>query len=292
MVSVADSTPEFAQRREAPARAVVEVHGGPGRATVAGLAELWRFRDVLGAFAVRSVKVRYKQAAIGIGWAVLQPVVSALLFTVFLGRLVKIGSENLPYVLFALAGTVCWNYFSTTLTGANESLITDQAMLRKVYFPREVLPLAAVLAGLVDFVPALATLGVAALVEGYMPALTWLALPLPLLLLALPALGIGLALASLNVYYRDVRYVLPFFVQLGLFASPVVFSAAKVPAPWRTFYLALDPPASAIDTMRRALLHHTWPQATSLAALAVSLLLIALGYLLFKRLERGFADRI
>jgi lipopolysaccharide transport system permease protein len=272
---------------------IVEIHGGHGSASIASLRELRRFRDVLGAFVLRHVKVKYKQAALGVGWAVVQPVASALLFAVFLGHYAHIGSEGVSYVVFALAGTVAWSYFSSAAGQSMESLVADQTLLRKVYFPREILPLAAVIAALVDFLPALATVLVAAAIAGIGPSLAWLALPLPLLLLALTALGLGFALSAVNVYYRDVRYVLPFLLQLGLFASPVVFSLSVVPEPWRTVYAALNPVAAAIDGLRRTIIHQTWPDMTqTLLALGWATLLVGGGYWLFKRLERGFSDRI
>ncbi len=211
-----------------PPRTVLEIEGGPGGITRDSLRELWQFREVLLAFAQRQVKVKYKQAAIGIGWAVLQPVLAALLFALFFGRFVKVPSEGVPYIVFALAGMVAWGYFSTAVTNSMESIVSDQVMLRKVYFPREIFPIAAVGAALVDLLPGLVTLLVATLAYGITPDAAWLALPLPLLLLILPALALGLALSSLNVYYRDVRYVLPFTLQLALFATPVVYSLTAI----------------------------------------------------------------
>ncbi|HET7572548.1 MAG TPA: ABC transporter permease [Gaiellaceae bacterium] len=273
--------------------ALVEIHGGRGRADLEALRELWRFREVVGAFVKRQVLVKYKQAFVGIGWAVVQPIVGALLFALFLGRFTHIGSEGVPYVVFVLAGTSSWSFFSGATSNSMESVVRDQTLLRKVYFPREILPLTAVLAALVDFAPALGTVVAATLLTGIAPALTWLALPLPLLLLTLTALGIGLAISGLNVYYRDVRYLLPFLIQLGLFSSPVIFSLDVVPERWRLLYGAINPAASAIDDMRRLLIHHTWPQpGMNALALAWALLLVAGGYWLFKRLERGFADRV
>ncbi len=272
---------------------VLEVQGGPGGVRRDSLRELWQFREVLLAFVLRAVKVKYKQAAIGIGWAVLQPVLAALLFALFFGRFVKVPSEGAPYVVFALAGMVAWNYFSNAVSNSMESIVADQVMLRKVYFPREIFPLAAAGAALVDFLPGLATLVAASFGFGLTPHLSWLALPVPLLLLVVPATALGLALSSLNVYYRDVRYVLPFTLQLALFATPVVYSLSAVPETWRTPYAVLNPVAAAIDALRRIVLHGAWPSGgITAAAFAWSLLLLACSYVLFKRLERGFSDRI
>lgn len=278
--------------RERP-RSELIIEGGSGRASISSLLELWQFRDVLSAFAVRHVKVKYKQAVVGIGWAVVQPVVAALLFALFLGRFAKIGSEGVPYIVFVLAGTACWTCFSTAAASAVESLVADQTLLRKVYFPREVLPTASVLAALVDFAPALATVVVAAAIYGIYPSIVWLALPVPIVLLTLSALAFGLGLSGLNVYYRDIRYVLPFVLQLGLFVSPVVFSTQVVPPRWRLLYESLNPVAAAIEAMRRVVVHHLWPawEPTLFAFLWLAVLLFA-AYSLFKRLERGFADRV
>jgi lipopolysaccharide transport system permease protein len=276
--------------REKP---LLEVAGGPGGLSAESLRELWVFREVLGAFVVRQVKVKYKQAAIGVGWAVVQPILAAALFSLFLGRLANVESEGAPYLLFALAGMAAWTYFSGSAGTAMDSLITDQALLRKVYFPREVLPLAAVGAGLVDFAPALATLLIGSLVYGIAPSVAWLALPLPVVLLAAAAAAVGLGLSALNVYYRDVRYALPFVLQLGLFASPVVYPLSAVPGTWRTVYAILNPVAAAIDALRRIVIHRTWPDfAVTFAAIGWALLLGLAAYYLFKRLERGFSDRV
>jgi len=271
---------------------LVEIRSGRGHASLQELREIYRFREVLSAFVIRLVKVKYKQAAIGFGWSFLQPIASAALFALFMGRFAKLSSEGVPYILFALCGTACWSYFSTALTNAMESVVREASLIRKVYFPRELLPLSSVLAALVDFAPAVLTVLVASVIQGTTPGIEWLALPLSLLILALTALGLGLGLSGLNVYYRDFRYALPFLVQMGLFASPVVYSLATVPARWRTPYAILNPVAASIDGVRREVLHHQWPSLTITGgALLWSLLLVLGGYALFKRLERGFADR-
>lgn len=275
------------------AKPEVVVEGGRGRLRASTLRELWSFRDVLSAFVVRQVKVKYKQAVIGVGWALVQPVAAALLFSVFLGRVTHLPSEGVSYLLFALAGMVAWTYFSGTGGTAMESLVADQVLLRKVYFPREVLPLAAVIAGVVDLVPGLATLVVAALVSGIAPTPAWLLLPAPVLLLVLSAAAFGLAVSALNVYYRDIRYALPFLLQLGLFASPVVYSLDAVPHRFRLVYATLNPVAAAIDGLRRIVLHGDAPAAsTTLSALAFATVALLLAYSLFKRLERDFSDRV
>lgn len=271
----------------------IVIRGGPGRLRVDSLHDLWSFREVLAAFVTRQVKVKYRQAAVGIGWAVLQPVLTAALFALFLGRLAHVPSDGAPYLLFALAGLVAWSYFSTASTTAIDSLVTDQALVRKVYFPREVPPLAALGAALVDLVPAIGVLVLVAILFGVRPNLTWVGVLAPTVLLALSAAALSIPLAAVNVYYRDVRYALPFVLQLGLFVSPVIYPLTLVPARWRTVYTVGNPVAAAIDGFRRTIVHGSWPDpvTTSLATLW-ALTLLAAGFWVFKRLERSFADRL
>ncbi len=273
--------------------AVVEITGGPGRLTTATVAELWAFREVLWAFLVRQLKVRYKQAAVGVAWAALQPVLAAVLFAIFLGRYANIASEGVPYLLFALAGMVAWTYFSSAAASGSESLVANQSLLRKLYFPREVLPLAAVGAASLDLGIGVGVLAVAAALYGIWPELPWVALPLPLLVAFVAASAFAVGLSALNVYYRDVRHALPFVLQVGLFATPVVYSLDVIPAAWREWYAIANPVAAAVDGVRRIVVHGTWPDlSTTLGALAWSAVLLVVAYALFKRLERGFADRV
>ena len=275
-----------------PEKPVLEVVGGHGRLSRESLRELWHFRSVQWAFVQRQLKVRYKQAVVGAGWVVLQPLIASAIFALFLGRYARISSEGVPYFLFALAGMAGWGYFSSAASTGADSLVGNQNLLRKIYFPREILPLTAVFSGLVDLVISLGVLVVATFLYGIGPAVSWIALPLPALILVLFAGAVGLGLSSLNIYYRDVRYVLPFLLQLGLFASPIAYPLSKVPGSWRQIYAVLNPIAAAVDGIRRIVVHGQWPVATTtFGALAWSLVLFLLGFALFKRLERGFSDR-
>lgn len=257
------------------------------------LGEAWAFRDVMVAFASRQVRVRYKQAAIGLAWVVVQPLIATLLLTLVLGHLSHVSGEGAPYLLFALCGMVAWGFFSQALTLGSDSVVTDAPLLRKVYFPREVLPIAAIVAALVDLAPSFALLLVFELAYGKPPTLQWLALPLIPVVLAIGALAYILLPAALNVFYRDVKYVLPFIVQIGLFASPVVYSLQEISQPIRSIFIILNPAACAIDGLRRILLHHQWPQPDLTAAcVGWSLLLATFTYYLFKKLEQSFADRV
>jgi ABC-type polysaccharide/polyol phosphate export permease len=272
---------------------VLEVTGGPGRLTRESFRELWQFREVQLAFAARQLKVRYKQALVGAGWVVLQPLLAAGIFALFLGRYANVPSEGVPYFLLALAGMAVWSYFTGAVNTGADSLVANQGLLRKIFFPREILPLTPVLSGIVDLAIALGVLIVATLAYGIGPALAWLALPVPMLIVIVFAAACALGLSSLNVYYRDVRYVLPFVLQLGLFASPIAYPLSLIPSEWRELYAIANPIGATVDALRRIVLHRTWPDLSmTVGALAWSLVLLALASLLFKRLERGFADRV
>ena len=255
--------------------------------------ELWEYREVLFAFVVRHLKVRYKQAAIGVGWSILQPLLASLVFALFLGRFAHLPSEGAPYFVFVLAGMVLWTFFATALGTSAESLIRDSSMVRKVYFPRQILPLSAVGAALLDVPAALVILVGAVLLNGGRPSLTWLLLPLPVLIVLLAATGLGLAASALNVFYRDVRHALPFLLQVMLYSSPVIYSLDVVPSNWRAVYEVFNPIAIAVDDMRRVLLHGTWPELwINVAAVAWLAVILVAGSWLFRSLERDFADRL
>lgn len=275
------------------ARVWAEIDSRPRSISRAAADDVWGGRHILKALALRQIKARYKQASIGIGWAVLRPVITAALFAAFVGHVVKIQSEGAPYMLFAMTGTVLWTFASTAIAAASEGVVTEAGLLRKIYFPREILPIAANLATMVDLVPSLAVLLVAAMFQGRPPGLAWLALPIPLALVVLATLGVGIALSALNVFYRDVRHILGFVMQLGLFATPVVYSLQAIPSRWRLAYGVANPVAAAIDGTRRIVLHGQAPDWTMTGlAIAWSVVVLLAGTALFLRLERGFADRV
>jgi lipopolysaccharide transport system permease protein len=263
------------------------------RLSIENVRELWSYREVFLAFAIRHFKIRYKQAAIGVGWSLVQPIFAAALFALFLGRFAHLSGEGRPYFLFALAGLVPWTFFSVALSSSAESLIRDASMVRKVYFPREILPLSAVAAALADLPAALLVLLALDLATGGRPSLMWLLIPLPIFLLLLTASALGLILSALNVYYRDIRHALPFLLQVILFSSPVIYSLDIVPARWRPLYEAVNPIAAAIEDLRRIVLHNTWPDPlVNLWALASLLILLVIGYYVFLSLQRDFADHL
>jgi len=264
----------------------------PGRGWLGlGARELLRYRD-LGYFLVwRDLKVRYKQTAFGAAWAVLQPVLLMLVFTAFLGRIEGIGSAGIPYPLFALAGLVPWMLFSQSLNGASNSLVNNQNLVSKVYFPRLLLPIAAVASFLVDFLVAAVVLLIAMLIFGRVPPPTFLLVPLLGILAVTAALAVGLWLAAINVRYRDVKYAIPFVIQLWLFASPVAYSSELVPGQLRVVFL-LNPMTGVIDAFRWASLGGPRPDVAIAASVAVTLAVLIGGIAYFRWFERTFADTI
>jgi lipopolysaccharide transport system permease protein len=253
------------------------------------VSELWEYRELVYFLIWRDVKVRYKQTALGAAWAVLQPLATMLVFSLIFGRLARVPSDGIPYPLFSLAALVPWTFFVNGLSQASTSVVVNQQLVTKVYVPRLALPLATVLAGLVDLAIAALVLFVALLGYRRLPSLEvlWLA-PLSLLATA-AALGAGLWLAALNVRYRDVKYVVPFLTQLWLFVTPVVYPASLVPAPWRVLF-ALNPMVGVVEGFRWALFGGAAPDRLIACSCAGALVLLWTGAMYFRRVERSFAD--
>jgi ABC-type polysaccharide/polyol phosphate export permease len=269
------------------------IEGGPRPRIRQALRELWGFRGTVLAFAERDVRVKYKQAVLGVAWAVIQPLAFMAIFTIALGRLANVPGGGAPYAAFALSALVPWTFLQTAVNFGANALLTDAALVRKVYFPREVPVLGAVLSGAVDFGIGLALFAILGPFLGARPSFTWLLAPVLGLVLALLAAGVGLALGALNVYYRDFRYALPFALQLWLFASPVAYPLSVIPEEWRTLYVTLNPAAGVLDGFRRILALGHLPDPTLLgASFAGSLIVAILGYRIFKSLEPNFADII
>lgn len=239
---------------------------------------------------LRNLKVRYKQTVLGAAWALLQPLLTMVLFSLIFGRLARLGSDGLPYPVFALAALVPWTYFANALTQAGNSLVDQHQLLTKVYFPRLLLPLAAVIAGLVDLAIAFVLLLVVLAWYGITPSPRLLAVPAFALLAATSALAPGIWLAALNVRYRDVRYVIPFLVQIWLFATPVAYSSGLVPARWRVLY-HLNPMAGVVEGFRWMVAPHALAQGDGLlVAVAVVTTWLTAGLYFFRRMEHSFAD--
>jgi lipopolysaccharide transport system permease protein len=256
------------------------------------LRELWAARELVYFLVWRDVKVRYKQTALGVSWAVLQPLLTVFVFTLFFNRVAKISSGTLPYPIFSLAGLVPWLFFANAVTVSSSSLVTSANVLTKIYFPRLAIPLATTLSGTPDFLIGLALLLVVMPFYGVVPAVTIVALPLLFLMVLASALGVSLWLSALNVLYRDVRYVVPLAVQLWLLATPIAYPASGLHSPWNVL-LGLNPMAGAVETFRWAVVGGAAP-AVGMVALsaAVALVLVVSGVYYFRAMERRFADVI
>lgn len=254
--------------------------------------ELWAYRELLGFLAWRDLKVRYKQTAIGVAWAVLQPLAMMAVFTVFFGKLARLPSDSLPYPLFALAALLPWGLFARVLAASSDSLVRDQRLVSKVYFPRLIVPLSSSLAALVDFVVSFLLLLVFMAIYRLAPGPQLLLLPALTLLLLITALGVGFWLSALNVEFRDVQHTLPFLTQLWFFLTPVVYPASLVPEPYRAFY-AINPMVGVVEGFRWSLLGTSPPaSSTFIVSSVVAVGLLVSGLLYFRSRERSFADNL
>jgi len=256
------------------------------------LADLWEYRELTLFLTWRDISVRYKQTALGASWALIQPFMTMVVFSVFFGRLGKIPSDGLPYPLFAFCALLPWQLFANSLAEAGNSLVSNQALITKVYFPRLVIPISATLSGLVDFAIAFVLLVAMMVFFQVTPTAAVWTLPLFLLLALVTALGAGLWLSALNVQYRDVRYTIPFLIQFWLFATPIAYPSTLVPEAWRALY-GLNPMAGVVEGFRWALLGSGHAPGPMLAvSVAASLVMLVSGLAYFTRMERTFADRV
>jgi lipopolysaccharide transport system permease protein len=265
-----------------PVRGWLEVH----------LKELWDYRELLYFLVWRDVKVRYKQTAVGVLWVILQPLMTMGAFSIFFGRLAKLPSQGLPYPVFYFSALVPWSYFAQSLSSCTSILVANQGVITKVYFPRLVLPLAAVSSGLVDCTIGLAVMITLTLSFGIRPPATVVLLPLLLLLAMLTALGVGLWTSALNALYRDVASIISFTVQFWMLASPVAYSSSLVPMRWRWLY-ELNPMACVIDGFRWALTGHGQPPGLMMfVSVALVIILLIGGLVFFRRMEGAIVDRV
>ena len=256
------------------------------------LGELWSYRELLYFLVWRDVKVRYKQTALGAAWAIIQPLFTMLIFSLFFGRLAKVPSDGVPYPVFSFAALVPWTFFATALTNASNSLIGSANLITKVYFPRLTMPVASVLSGLVDFALAFVVLLGMMVWYGVLPTAQILWLPVLVVLSVITALAAGIWLGAVNVKYRDVRYAVPFLVQLWMFATPVAYPSSLLPEQWRAVY-ALNPMVGVIEGFRWALLGtDTRPGPMLAVSSAAAVLLLVASVLYFRRVERHFADLV
>ncbi|MFG0262608.1 MAG: ABC transporter permease [Novipirellula sp. JB048] len=254
------------------------------------LGELWEYRELLYFLTWRDIKVRYKQTLLGAAWAIIQPLSTMVVFTLFFGKLAKIPSDGVPYPIFSFAALVPWTFFANAVAASSNSLVQGSNLLKKVYFPRLALPISTVLGGIVDFALAFSVLLLMMLYFGILPSWNILVLPFLLLLAFMTSLGVGLWLSAMNVRYRDIRYVLPFIVQLWMFATPVVYPSSMLEQPWRTLY-GINPMVGVVEGFRWALAGtDTAPGPMIAVSTVVSILILISGAFYFRRMEKSFAD--
>ena len=255
------------------------------------LAELWEYRELLYFLTWRDLKVRYKQMALGAAWAVLQPFLTMVVFSLFFGRLAKMPSDGIPYPLFSFAALLPWNYFAQSLTQASNSLVGNANLIRKVYFPRLIIPIANVFTGIVDFAIAFIVLIGLMIYYGIPFSVRLIWLPSFLLLALTTALGTGMWLSALNVQYRDVRYIMPFLIQLWMFVTPIIYPSSLILTKWRWIF-ALNPLTGIIEGYRASLLGKRFDWITLGISSIITLALFVYSAYAFRRMEKSFSDII
>jgi len=289
----ATSSPAAAEQRSGKGafegtQILIEANGSPLKL---GFGEVWRYRELLYFLTWRDIKLRYRQTFLGATWAIIQPLFTMLLFTVFFGRLVRVPSDNIPYPLFAYAGLLPWTFLANAILNSANSLVGNTSLITKVYFPRVIIPAAPVLAGLVDLAVAFVLL--IPMLIYYQAGVTWrlLLLPVFIVMTTLLAFGCGILAAALNVRFRDVRYTLPFLIQLWLFASPVIYPASIIPLKWQWLF-GLNPLNGIIEGFRSSLFGRPFHWSTITLAFAISILTVIFSASFFSRVEDSFADVI
>lgn len=254
------------------------------------LNELWQYRELLYIFTWRDIKVRYKQTVLGVIWVLFQPIVTTGIFSIFFGKIAKLPSDNLPYPLFVLSGLIIWNFFANGLSSSSQSLVIHESLIKKAYFPRIILPLSAVITTGVDFLIVLPVLFAAIFIFGYSPhPAGLLLLPVLFIVLFLTTSGLGLLLSAINVKYRDVRFILPFFIQIGLFLSPVIYPISAI-YDFRKWILMVNPLTGVIEVNRQLIsgVIINWPQLGLSFFIALTVFLV--GFYYFRKTENLFAD--
>jgi homopolymeric O-antigen transport system permease protein len=257
------------------------------------LDELWEYRELLYFLTWRDIKVRYKQTVLGAAWAIIQPFMTMVVFSLFFGKLAKVPSDNIPYPIFAYTGLVPWTFFANGLSQSSNSLVGSSNLIKKVYFPRLIIPISGVVGGLPDFcISFIVLIGMMFYYHLYPSLISILFLPLFFLLSLVTSLGVGLWLSALNVEYRDVRYVVPFLTQFWMFATPIAYPASLLHDPWRTIY-GLNPMVGVVEGFRWALLNNGHPPGPmTWVSVAAAILILVTGALYFRRMEKTFADLV
>ncbi len=274
-----------------PSQVVTEIRPDRGWLDL-DLGAVWRYRELLVVLMLRDIQVLYKQALLGAAWAILQPLFAVVIFTIVFGYFARMPSEGIPYPIFAFAGVLPWTYFAEAVRRSGTGLVTDSELVRKVYFPRLIMPLANVISPLLDFCIAFVVLLMMMAFYGIAPSAKMLLVPFLMIIAALLALAIGLWLAPINVRFRDIKHTLPFIIQIWMYASPIVYPLSMVPEQWQGLY-SLNPRVGVIEGFRWAVFDQGSPnfQALGISA-AVILVLLAGGIVFFRRMERTFADVI
>lgn len=281
----------FDELRHRERKPVLRIEPSKGWAPLK-IRELWAYRELIYFLAWSNVKIRYKQTVLGAAWAIIQPFMTMLVFSLFFGKLAKVPSDNVPYPVFSFAALVPWTFFSNSLRLASNSLIGSAHLITKVYFPRLAIPIGTVVSGLVDFGIAFLMLLVMMLYYGLMPGARMLWLPLFFILALVAVLGTSLWLSALSVEYRDVQHVMPFVLQFWLFATPIAYSSSMLSEPWRTLY-GLNPMVGVVEGFRWALLGvNTAPGSIIIVSTLAALITLTTGAFYFRRMERTFADMV
>jgi homopolymeric O-antigen transport system permease protein len=289
-LTASEATPAAGSAVAEPETICLRPTSGFGR--VLAPRELWRYRDLAFQIAARDITVRYRQTALGAAWAVLQPVGFMVVFTLFFGKVAGISSDGIPYAVFSLAGLVAWTYFANGLLLGSESLVSNSALVSKIYFPRIFMPAGVLAAGLVDLSISLVILFAVVFAAGLVPSAAVLVVPLLIAIMVAAALGVTAGLSALNVRYRDVRYVIPFAIQMWLFATPIAYPSSLIEQPWRTLS-AINPMVGVVEGFRWATLGTAdAPLALIGISAASALVLLVAGLAYFDRVERSFADYI
>jgi lipopolysaccharide transport system permease protein len=261
------------------------------RSLVVNLQDLWQYRDLFYVLTLRDIKVRYKQTVFGILWVIIQPLFMMIIFTVFFGRLAAIPSDGIPYPIFFYSGLLPWIFFSNSLNNSGNSLVGNSSLITKVYFPRMIIPIAAVGSGLIDFAVSFGLLAILMLYYGVGFSLNILMLPLLTLLTALLAIGVGLGMSALNVKYRDIRHALPFLIQVWMFATPIIYPASLIPEKWRWLSM-INPLSGLIEAYRSAIFGKPFDLPSLAISIIIIFLLLIYSASTFRQMERSFADII
>lgn len=287
---ISDSEQQKEGGHQLPEKPLVVIEPSSGWIPI-NLKDLWHYRDLLYILTMRDIKVRYKQTLLGAAWAVIQPLFTMLIFTLFFGKLAGMPSDGIPYPLFAYAGLLPWTFFSNAVTNSGNSLVGNSNLITKVYFPRMIIPTASVASGLLDFVIAFGLLIILMFYYGVGLSVNILMLPLLVILTSLLAIGVGMWMSALNVKYRDIRYALPFLIQLGMFATPIIYPSSLVPEKWR-WLIALNPLTGLIEGYRSAFFGKPFDWFALGISIVLTTAILFYSAFTFRRMEKSFADII